>query len=132
MYDFSDAQDTTSNTTLPAGKYHVSVTNAEVKNSQAGNPMLKLEFTVQDGQWTKRRIWKSFMLEHDNKKVVEIARSQIKALCLAAGKEPRFTSPTDLLGYEMEVTTKVNDRDQAEINYFKPLPKKAQSNGVPF
>ena len=117
MFDFSDAQDTTSNTTLPAGKYHVAV---------------KLEFTVQDGQWTRRRIWKSFMLEHDNKKVVESARSQIKALCLAAGKEPRFTSPTDLLGYEMEVTTKVNDRDQAEINYFKPLPKKAQSNGVPF
>jgi hypothetical protein len=132
MFDFSNAEDVKSST-LPKGNYHVSVTNAELKNSQAGNPMLKLEYTVQDGTYKGRKLWKSFMLEHDNKKVVDIARSQIKAMCLAAGKEPRFTAPNDLLGYELEVTTKVNDKEQAEITYFKPLPKTAKStSGVPF
>ena len=131
-FDFSDAEDVKSST-LPKGKYHVAITNAEVKDSKTGNPMLKLEFTVQDGEYDGRKLWKSFMLKHDNKKVVDIAKSQIKSMCLAAGKEPRFSSPSDLLGFEMEVTTKVTTNDfgdQTEITFFKPLA--AKKSDTPF
>lgn len=133
MFDFSDAQDVKSSV-LPKGNYHVSITNSELKESQAGNKMLKIEFTVQSGDYHGRKIWKTFMLDHDNKKVVDIAKSQIKSMCLAAGKEPKFSSPDDLLGYEMEVTTKISEREgydpQAEVTYFKPL--KVKSSGTPF
>lgn len=53
---------------LPRGSYHVKITDvetAEVSNTKKGNqgkPYWNLEFTVQEGKYTDRKLWTSCML----------------------------------------------------------------------
>jgi hypothetical protein len=46
---------------LPTGKYNCKITDVEMRYSQSeknpGKPMYGFEFTVQDGQYTDRKIW---------------------------------------------------------------------------
>jgi hypothetical protein len=51
---------------VPAGKYHVAVTDISLKESQSeknkGKPFWAMEYTVQGGQYENRKIWSNVML----------------------------------------------------------------------
>jgi hypothetical protein len=44
---------------LPTGKYHVAITDAEIRDSQstAGAQYINFEFTVQSGEYEGRKVW---------------------------------------------------------------------------
>lgn len=138
MFDFSDAEDFRPFEVLPKGIYNVVISNAEDKLSQGGSSMFKIEFTITDGEHKGKKIWKNFIYkvaEGKNPNTVRIAKSQIKQMCLAAGKEPAFQDITGLIGLEMGVSTKVRKQegypDSAEISHF--LQKlKTTKNEQPF
>lgn len=51
---------------LPTGKYHVKITDVELRESKseknAGKPYWNLEMTVQDGPYENRKLWGNVML----------------------------------------------------------------------
>lgn len=49
---------------LPPGKYKGVVTNAELTTSQAGNPMVKIELTLQDSEGSNRKVWDNYVLNN--------------------------------------------------------------------
>jgi Protein of unknown function (DUF669) len=65
--NFSEVEARGSIDPLPTGKYHVKVTDGEIKpcgpaSNNPGKPYINWEFTVQDGQYENRRCWTNAML----------------------------------------------------------------------
>ncbi len=109
---------------LPAGKYVCNVTEAKMADTKAGNMMLKVTFTIAEGQDTGRKIFDQYVVEHANPKVVEIAHGKIKSLMENGGHaNPNKLGSTEALeGLRVGVKTKVrsdeNYGDKAEVSYF--------------
>jgi hypothetical protein len=71
---------------IPAGKYLAVVTESGMKDNKAGNGRyLQLTFEIIEGPFKGRLQWARLNLEHPNQTAVKIARSQLSALCRAAG-----------------------------------------------
>lgn len=73
-------------TPIPADTYIVQVTKSEMKPTRdATGEMLKLEFTVLEGEYTGRKIYENLNLVNKNEMAVKIARSKLKQICQACG-----------------------------------------------
>lgn len=58
--DFSSV---TSRDPMPEGVYDVTISKVEqVVSKSSGNPMLKVEFDVQDPEYTGRKLWANYVL----------------------------------------------------------------------
>jgi len=58
---------------LPPGKYKAVITGVDVTTSQAGNPLIKLEFTIEHEGGT-RKVWDNYVLNN------EVGLSRLKQL----------------------------------------------------
>jgi len=51
---------------IPRGEYHVKITDIDLRESQSeknnGKPYWAIEFTVQDGEYSDKRVWTNCML----------------------------------------------------------------------
>ena len=84
---------------LPAAVYDVKITNAELKQSKSSeSEMIAVEFTVSDGDFAKRKLWRNFSL-------VEKALVFLKELCEVADIEMSDDGldTEDMLGAELKV-----------------------------
>ena len=71
---------------LPAGKYKAQVTNSEVKSTQTGGLMLKVEWTILDPNYLNRKVWSNFNIQNASEKAQAIGRGQLSSLSKACGK----------------------------------------------
>lgn len=82
---------------IPAGVYPLEVSNCELKQSRAGNPMISCSFTVTEGQYVNRKIFMNYNVGHPSEKPRLIAQQQFSRLCLAAGLQS-IQDDTQLIG----------------------------------
>jgi len=71
---------------IPAGKYLAVITESEMKPTKAGTGhFLQLTFQLLDGAFKGRLLWARLNLANPNATAVQIARSELSALCRAVG-----------------------------------------------
>lgn len=71
---------------IPSNKYIAAITASENKPTKAGTgTYLQLEFTVLDGEYKGRKVWSRLNLNNPNSQAVDIARSELSAICRAVG-----------------------------------------------
>lgn len=111
---------------LPAGKYLAEITNSIMKPTKKGDgKYLELEFTVITGEFKGRKVWDRLCLFHSNLQTVEIAKSNLSAICHAVGVLKPNDS-TELHHRPLTITVKCRtDRDSSDIfneikGYAKP------------
>lgn len=130
---------------LPAGRYVVSVNEAELKETKAGSGQyLALKFKVMDGEHEGRVLFSNYNVKNSNAKAQEIGLQQLKNLVEASGRADllQAKSVTDFEGATAiaVVKHKYDDyagEDRAFISYFEPMNKTgsnttAVSSDVPF
>jgi len=83
-FDASKVEPQTARTPIPAGDYKAAVSSSEMKrNSKDNGSFLALEFEVVDGPHKGRKLFANLNLDNPNKQAVEIAKSELSAICRA-------------------------------------------------
>lgn len=71
---------------IPAGKYPAVIVESNMKPTKNGNGQyLELTFEIIDGDFKGRKVWARLNLENQNSTAVQIARSELSAICRAVG-----------------------------------------------
>ena len=92
---------------LPAGRYVAQVIDSEVSmNSKQTGEVLKLTFEVLEGEHANRKLWARLNITHENPDAERIGRSQLSALCHAAGVL-QLKDSEQLHGRPVVVTVKI-------------------------
>ena len=89
---------------MPEGEYKAIISEAEEKNSKAGNTYLALTYEVVGDNMQGRKLWNNLNLNHESEKVRAIAQSTLAAIAKAIGRRP--TSEQDLLDIPMWIKVK--------------------------
>lgn len=76
---------------IPNGEYTLMITNSDLKPTQSGGKYYEFEIQVVEGPHRGRKLWERLNIVHKKQQVVEIARSQLGALCKAV----RILQPKD-------------------------------------
>lgn len=118
---------------VPAGDYTVILSNAKVEQTKdKANHYLKLEFTIQDGEYKGRKLFDNLNLWHQgSQQAAEIAWRQLSGLCHATGVLQVAT--VDQL-FNIPVVVKVttsNDEKYGQSNELKGFSKANGMGGVP-
>jgi len=96
---------------LPAGKYVAAITESEMKPTKNGSGhYLQLTFTVLEGEFKNRVLWARLNLNNPNATTVKIARSELSAICRAAGVMAPKDS-VELHNLPLVITVKLKKRD---------------------
>lgn len=106
--NFADVEDQKDFGILPAGRYHVEISNLTEREAseQSDNPgarILRWEFTVKSGEYENRKMW-------DNQVCVKSAFWKIKALLQAAGID------TDQITYDANENEFYNGDDELDMD----------------
>lgn len=71
---------------IPAGKYVAVITESELKPTKVGTGYyLQLTFQIQEGDYKNRILWSRLNIDNPNSTAVQIARSELSAICRAVG-----------------------------------------------
>lgn len=104
---------------LPRGRYEVMITASEMKPTKAGNgSYLQLEFTVIAGDHEGRKLWSRLNLDNQSATAVQIARSELAAICQALGLGGVGDSE-ELHDQPLQVDVVIEARDGTESNRIK-------------
>lgn len=97
---------------LPAGPYDAEITNADVKDTKAGDgKYLEVEHTViSPEQYAGRKVWARINLVNPNEQAQQIGREQLSALCHAVGI-PVLKDSDHLLGKILRIRLKIDRKD---------------------
>lgn len=105
-YSYSrEAVSHASSNPVPEGEYNVLITRAEDKNSQAGNPMVSVTYTIEDGEFRGRKLF-------DNLVQTEKALWKTARLCRALGfdmSEGLNFEAHDLLEHRLRVRASIEE-----------------------
>ena len=83
-FDATKVEPQTARVPLPAGDYKAAITASEMKqNSKKNGSFLSLEFSVLDGEQKGRKLFANLNLSNPNTQAVEIAKSELSAICRA-------------------------------------------------
>ncbi len=102
---------------IPEGDYKVAITKSENKPTKAGTgSYLQLKLQVLEGEYKGRFLWSRLNMDNPNSQAVEIAKSELSAICHATG----VLTPQDsveLHNKPMFVSVKVRKRqDNGELS----------------
>jgi len=130
--DTTDVPDGGDFDVLPAGLYVVEVEKTERAKSRAGDPMLKLQLNVVEGEFEGRKLFDQIVFRHSNPKAEKIGLQRLKMLKVAVGK-PDLRAEHDL--WNVPILAKVKIRkdtsedqrfgDQNNITAYKPVDEQA-------
>lgn len=71
---------------LPAGNYQAVISNSAIKATRSGmGSYLELAFDIIEGEYKGRKLWARLNLENPSAKAVEVAKSELSAICHAVG-----------------------------------------------
>jgi len=91
-FDASQVEPAVSFDPIPAGKYTAIITASEMKTTSKGDgSFLKVEFTVQGGEFNARKIWDNLNIQNPSEQAQNIARGNLSAICRSVG----VLQPTD-------------------------------------
>ena len=107
----------------PPGVYVVEVTDSELNESRAGDPMPEYTLTIlrkkgTDSQFAGKKVWQSFNLyQSTSEQAREIAEGQHSAMCRALGWNQPVTDTEQLHGMTGEVRLGIDlyERDDGEV-----------------
>ena len=88
---------------LPAGEYVVMITEGAVDYTSKGGQMVKLTYTVMDGEFQGRKLWSNHNIVNNSPKAEEIARKEISRIAHAIG-QPKLSDTDQLLNQVVRVT----------------------------
>lgn len=140
--DLRNTQADTGADPIPAGWYMAMIDESSVAPTakDPNNKMLKLRFTVLDGQYANRKVFVNFNIVHSNATTQEIAQKQLKAVCVAVGHHGLIQDSGELHGKPCRIKVKVRketaDYEAANdiVSYLSkdaPLPATAGAAAVP-
>ena len=113
---------------IPAGKYEAVITESEMKPTKAGTgSYLQLTFQIVEGDHKNRLLWARLNLDNPNATAVQIAQSELSAICRAVGVMTPSDS-VDLHDLPLVISVKCKKRvDTGELtNEIKGYSKKEQ------
>lgn len=106
---------------VPPGDYDITVANAEISYSRAGNRMAVLTFEIVGPTHAGRKIWEHFVLHND------VAKRRLKSLVQAGGlPNPNFIrNVEDLHGLRFVGRVAIEEQEgyspKNTITHFKPI-----------
>jgi len=132
-FDARNVDPATTFEAIPAGKYIAAITDSETKPTKSGNgSYLQLAFTILEGEYKNRILWARLNLDNPNQTAVNIARSELSAICRAVG----VMAPNDsveLHNLPLQIAVKVKKREDTGdlVNEIKGYAKKEAAQGQP-
>lgn len=117
---------------LPNGDYLVAITASEVKQTKRGDGRyLQLEMSVVDGQHKGRKLWVRLNLWNPNATAVEIANSELSAICHATGvMSPNDSSEMHDIPFVASVVCKQRQDGQGMANEVKGYKSRKDAGQV--
>jgi len=111
--NLSEVEDTSEYTPIPAGDYLVAATQITLDDNRARTgKIIKVTFTVTEGNYAGRMIFENFNVQNPNPKAVSIALQNIKAWCIACGltgnEHLTMGMVRGLMGQEFLATVKID------------------------
>ncbi|WP_163387934.1 AAA family ATPase [Endozoicomonas acroporae] len=88
---------------LPPGEYLTMITEASLDNTKSGGQMVKLTYTVMEGQFEGRKLWSQHNIVNSSPKAQEIGRKEISRIAHAVG-QPRINDTEQLLQQVIRIT----------------------------
>jgi hypothetical protein len=70
---------------IPAGNYRATCVKSDWKNTSKGGKYLEFTWQIIDGEHNGRMAWSRLNLQNSSNVAVEIARSELSAICKAVG-----------------------------------------------
>lgn len=121
---------------IPAGKYNAVIIESEMKSTKNGNGQyLELMFEVIDGEYKGRKVWSRLNLDNPNAQAVQIARSDLSAICRAVNViQPRDSVELHNLPLVITVRCRKNpetDEISNEIKGYAPRASAAKTTPPP-
>ena len=132
-FNANQVEPTTEFEAIPAGKYLAMITESEMKPTKSGSgSYLQLTFQILEGEYKGRFVWARLNLNNANGTAVQIARSELSAICRAVG----VMTPSDsveLHNLPLLITVKCKKReDTGDVsNEIKGYAKREAANGQP-
>ena len=132
-FNANQVEPTTEFEAIPAGKYLAMITESEMKPTKSGaGSYLQLTFQILEGPYKGRFLWSRLNLNNANGTAVQIARSELSAICRAVG----VMTPNDsveLHNLPLLITVKCKKRDDTGdvTNEIKGFAKREAANGQP-
>lgn len=85
-FNANDVDPTTDFEPIPEGKYLAVITDSEMKQTKSGRGQyLELTFQVVSGPHANRLLWSRLNLDNPSEQAVQIAQSELSAICRAVG-----------------------------------------------
>ena len=123
--DLSGVQVFGTKTVVPAGRYSVTVSAAEVKETKAGGAMVIVKFQVLDGEYKGALIEDNYNIINDNETAVRIGRGKLKAILKHGGADniEALNDTDELLGLCLDISVTEEEEsftnDEGELIEFK-------------
>ena len=132
-FDANQVEPTNDFEPIPAGRYVAMVTESEMKPTKSGaGSYLQLTFQILEGEHKGRLLWTRLNLHNANSTAVQIARSELSAICRAVGVMTPGDS-VELHNLPLVIHVRCKHRvDTGEItNEIKGYAKRDSANGKP-
>ena len=131
MFFDSEQEEDLSFAPLPVGEYALTVVHAETAPTASGTgEMFKVEFSVDD---SGKKLFDRFNLKNANPTAAKIGRSQLKELCVMAGR-PALQVESDLVGARVSATVghrEYNGKLYESIQKYSKLSEASFSHAKP-
>lgn len=117
---------------LPAGVYTARIIEAGFGPLKSGNGYaVSLTYEIIEGEHSRRRVWSSLNVIHNNPDAQRIAQSELKRLCDACGGVTVTDTTTHLLmGKVLRIKLKIRQDpqygDKNAVNGYEALPAGSQ------
>jgi len=70
---------------IEPGEYIASIDSIEAVEARGGHIMVKIEYTIMEGPYSRRKIFKNYCVNHPNQVATEIARKQLTNVAYLTG-----------------------------------------------
>ena len=87
---------------LPAGEYLTMITGATLENTKTGGRMVKLTYTIMEGQHESRKLWSQHNIVNSSPKAEEIGRKELSRIAHAIGR-PQINDTEQLLNQVVRI-----------------------------
>lgn len=135
-FDASTVQPQDDFAPLPAGQYIAQVTESAVAPTKSGTGMMmKLTWTVLDGQFKGRKVFDRINVANQNPEAEKIGQRQLSAICHAAGVM-KLQDTNQLHGKPCTITLKIRKDEQYgdsnEVKGYAAVGGAMQQPAIPF
>lgn len=132
-FDATTVEPSTEFEVLPAGKYLAIITESEMKPTKnLDGAYLELKFQIIEGEHKGRVLISRLNLDNTNAKAVQIAKSELSAICRAVGvMKPEDSSELHDLPLLITVKTRKREDNGELANEIKGYAPKESASGQP-